>query len=67
MSINNSQFFSAIEYTPTEKRYLTAVARAIGMGASGSLVPWVLKYLDDWKLFQHIIFVLPFYVLLSPL
>ena len=60
-------FVSAIEYTPTEKRYLTAVARAIGMGVAGSLLPWVLNYLGDWKLFHHIIFILPFYVLLSPL
>ena len=72
LSFNSSvdwcfHILSAIEYTPTEKRYLTAVARAIGMGVSGSLLPWVLKYLDDWKLFQNVIFVLPFYVLLSPL
>ena len=62
-----SKWFSAIEYTPTEKRYLTAVARAIGMGVAGSLLPWVLKFLEDWKMFHHVIFIFPFYVLFSPL
>ena len=56
-----------MEYTPTEKRYLTAVTRAVGMGVAGTLVPWVLKYIGDWKLFHQVIFVVPFYVLLSPL
>ena len=46
---------------------MTAVARAIGMGFTGASIPWLLKYLEDWKLFHHIIFVLPFYVLLTPL
>ena len=62
-----SILFSAIEYTPTEKRYLTAVARAIGMGVAGSSLPWVLKLLEDWKMFHHVIFIFPFYVLLSAL
>lgn len=56
-----------MEYTPTDKRYLTAITRAVGKGVSGALLPWLLKYLEDWRMFHHVIYVLPLFVLLTPL
>ena len=57
---------SAIENTPLEKRYMVAVARAVGLSVAGCSLPWLLKYLGDWKMFHQIIFALPFVFLLSP-
>merc|ERR1712018_897773 len=72
MGMNWTALYSTImvldlEYIPSTKRSLAPVTRALGMSLSGAIMPWLLKFLDDWKIFHQIIYAVPLFVLITPL
>ena len=61
---------SALEYVSKEKRSLVGnLSLAISMSLGGVIQPWILRAVNDWRMFHHIlfcqtaiIFVAPFFV-----
>ena len=60
-------FPTVLEYIPSNKRSVAPLTRALGMTLGSATIPSLLKALDDWRLFQQIIFAIPLFVLLTPL
>ena len=60
-------FPTVLEYIPSNKRSVAVLTRALGMALGSATIPSLLKALDDWRLFQQIIFAIPLFVLLTPL
>ena len=58
---------TVLEYIPSNKRSVAVLTRALGMTLGSATIPSLLKALDDWRLFQQIIFAIPLFVLLTPL
>jgi len=65
-----SLYMLALEYVSKEKRSLVGnLSLAISMSLGGVIQPWILRAVNDWRMFHHIlfcqtaiIFVAPFFV-----
>ena len=59
--------FSAIEYVPTRHRsFIGNVGFAIGFTMAGTYLAWLIKYLEDWKLFHYVVYSQAVVVLITP-
>lgn len=50
-------YITGLEFIPAEKRAVIGTARyAIVLTVGGAYMPWLIKYVEDWKIFHHILF-----------
>ena len=60
-------YFSALEYVSIDKRaWIGNIGMAIGLPLGGFYLPWLIKYVQDWKIFHHIVMCQAIIMCLSP-
>ncbi len=58
---------SAIEYVPLNRRAIIGnLSLAVGFTLAGVYEPWLLKWLQDWKLLQYVVYAQVVIVLGTP-
>jgi len=62
-----SLYMLTLEYVSKEKRSLVGnLSLAIAMSLGGCIQPWILKAVEDWKIFHHILFCQTALIFIAP-
>ncbi len=62
-----SFFLEAIEYVPANKRSVIGnFGFAVGFTAAGMILPWIILWVGDWKIFHLVIYLQMSVIFITP-